>query len=272
MVRSCPIVMPTSAPVVSARSVGRLKRAQQRERLVVDADDLQPGAPTRLEVAVDDVPVCDDEQDAPPLGAVLRRALLEDDVVEYRLIERDREDLLRPEANRVLEHLRVGDALDLECPDADAIVRDSEPHGVLRQLVKVEEPLQRVAQGLGVADLAGDDETGLERLACDVHELGRAVVGDVRGRDLRRADLEPDELLRALLLALLRGLRRLRAPSARSCAGARSGGAPRRAPARPGSLARRRWRCRRPRGHPRARRQRRRLPLHRPTSSSTSCE
>ena len=100
------------------------------------------------------------------------RALLEDDVVEYRLIERDGQHLLRPEANRILEHVRVGDAFDLEGPYADAIVRDTEPHGVLRQLVKVEETLQRVAKRLRVADLAGDDDTGLERLARDVHELG----------------------------------------------------------------------------------------------------
>ena len=43
-----------------------LERAQQGERLEVDPDDLQAGASARLQVAIDDLAVGDDEEDALP--------------------------------------------------------------------------------------------------------------------------------------------------------------------------------------------------------------
>ncbi len=155
------------------------------------------------------------------VGAVLALALVEDDVVEHGLVERDRKDLLGAEADRVLELLLVRDSVDLEDAHADPVVRDTEPNAALRKLVELEEALERVAQRVRVADLAGDDEAGLERLAERVDQLGSAVVDDLRGCDLGGTDLETDELLRALLLPLLRSallarLRLLRAAAAES--------------------------------------------------------
>ena len=212
---------PAGRLVSSCRS---LERAQQGERLEVDPDDLQAGAPARLQVAIDDLAVGDDEEDALPGRAVLALALVEDDVVEHGLVERDRKNLLGAEADRVLELLLVRDAVDLEDAHADPVVRDTEPNAALRKLVELEEALERVAQRIRVADLAGDDEAGLERLAERVDQLGSAVVDDLCGCDLGGADLEADELLRALLLPLLRGAL-LASPSAPSRRGGRIGAA-----------------------------------------------
>ena len=46
------------------RGRGLGDRAQERERLEVDADDLEPGLPAGVDVAVDELAVGDDEQDA----------------------------------------------------------------------------------------------------------------------------------------------------------------------------------------------------------------
>ncbi len=203
VVRSWPIATATSPPDVSLSSRRSLERAQQGECLEVDPDDLQAGASARLQVAIDDLTVGDDEEDALPRGAVLALALVEDDVVEHGLVERDRKNLLGAEADRVLELLLVPDSVDLEDAHADPVVRDAEPNAALRKLVELEEALERVAQRIRVADLARDDEAGLERLTERVDQLGRAVVDDVCGCDLGGADLEADELLGALLLPLL---------------------------------------------------------------------
>src|SRR5262249_14554067 len=139
-------------------------------------------------------------------------ALAEDVVVEHRLLDRDRQRLLGAETNRVLELPRVLDAADLEHPDADAVVGDAEPHALARKLVLAEERLQLLGEQLRLADLAADDDAVAERLARDLDELGHAVVHDPRGRELRAADLEADQALRALAVAgaLLAGARRLR--------------------------------------------------------------
>ena len=81
--------------------------AQQRERLEVDPDDLEPRLAAGVDVAVDELAVGDDEEHAPERLAVLGHALGEHLVVEHRLLERDRQHLLRAEANRVRELLRI---------------------------------------------------------------------------------------------------------------------------------------------------------------------
>ena len=81
--------------------------------------------------------------------------------------------------------------------------------------MELEEPLERLAERIRIPDLAGDDETRLERLPEDFDELGCSVVDDVRRGDLRRADLQADELL---LTLVLRGLRLLRLFLGRSAA------------------------------------------------------
>src|SRR5207302_5116093 len=136
-------------------------------------------------------------------------------VVEHRLVDRDRQRLLRAEPDRVRELFLIGDARDVERADTDAIVGDPEAHALLRQLVLGEELLQRFGERGGVAQLSAHDDPGLERLARDLQQLRSAVVRNTRGCELRRADLQADEALRALgaagrldlrllLLALLR--------------------------------------------------------------------
>ena len=203
VVRSWPMATATSAPELESRSSGASSERRSANASRSMPTTWRPARRHACEVAVDDLAIGDDEEDALPLGAVLAHLLVEDDVVEHGLVERDREHLLGSEADRVLELQRVGDALDLEDADADAVVGDPEADAALRQLVKLEEALQRVAERLGVANLARDDEARLERLAEDLDELGCAVVDDLRGRELGRADLEADELLRALVLARL---------------------------------------------------------------------
>ena len=121
--------------------------------------------------------------------------LVENAEVEHCFIERDGQRLLRAEVNRVGELLVLGDADDVEDPDADAIARDAEPDALLRKLVACEEALERLAERFRIAKLSTDDDSGRERLAGELLHLGDAVVRDARGGELRRPDLQADELL-----------------------------------------------------------------------------
>jgi hypothetical protein len=79
--------------------------------------------------------------------------------------------------------------------------------------VLAEERVERAAEAGDVAHLAADDDPVLERLACDLDDARSAVVLDVGGGELRRADLDADELL------VLRP--RLGAAARRACARSR---------------------------------------------------
>ncbi len=184
--------------------------AQQRERLEVDAGERDAGLLARGHVALDELAIRDDEQDALHRSAVLVAALTEDVVVEHRLVERDRKRLLRAEADRVLELLLVVDAHEVENADADAVAGDAEPHVLARKLVLGEELLQREGECFGIAHFAADDDALLERLARHLNELGGPVVDDTRGRELRRADLQADEALDRMAAAGVRFRSRLR--------------------------------------------------------------
>ena len=221
MERSCPTETATSAPrsAAAALDVRRRDGAQQREGLEVDPDDLEPRLAAGVDVAVDELAVGDDEEHAPQRLAVLGHALGEHLVVEHRLLERDRQHLLRTEADRVRELLRILDPGHLERADADPVVGDPEPHAALRQLVGGEERLQRHRERLGIAQLAVDDDPVLERDAGGLDELGRLGVADPRSGDLGAADLEADELLAAAAAARQRGQRR-------ATTGDRASGAP----------------------------------------------
>ena len=178
--RSEPTVTTTIAALPA--SLGPVAEgAQERERLEIDADELDAGLLASGHITVDEVPVGDDEQHAMGPCTLFVDGLPEDLVIEDGLFERDRQRLLGAKANGVLELLRVGDATDLERPDADAIACDAESHALLRKLVVLEEPLQCLGERFGLAKLAADDDSGIERLLCDLDELGGAVVHDSRG-------------------------------------------------------------------------------------------
>ena len=78
------------------------------------------------------------------------------------------------------------------------------------EVVPLEEVAQRDRERLWVAKLSADDDAVVERLPHGLHELGRAAVVDARRCDLRAADLEADDLLRAAARTRRLGERRLR--------------------------------------------------------------
>ena len=160
------------------------ERAQKREGFEVDPREPDAGLLAGRHVAVDQLAVGDDEQDPADLVAVLVDAVAEHLVVEHCLLDRDRQHLLRAEADRVLELLRIVDPGDLEDADADAVVGDPEADALPRQLVLPEERAQLFGEELWLAQLPAYDETVVELLAGDLDELGRAVVDDAGGRKL----------------------------------------------------------------------------------------
>ena len=210
--RSCPTETATSAPrsepLLESCGGATARSSANASRSIPTI--WRPGLAAGVDVAVDELAVGDDEEHAPERLAVLGDALGEDLVVEHRLLERDRQHLLGPEANRIRELLRVLDPRHLEGADADPVVGDAEPDAALGQLVLGEEGLERDGQRLGVAQLAVDDDAVVERGASRLDELGGLAVAHAGGRDLGAADLETDELLAAAATARQRRQRRQR--------------------------------------------------------------
>src|SRR5262249_54775158 len=120
------------------------------------------------------------EQDPARDAAVLLLALAEHLPVDDGFLDRDRQHFVRTEADGVLELVHVLDAADLEDPDADPVVRDSEANTLAGPLVALEEVLQCGREALEVAELAADDHARLEILARDLDQLRDAVVVDAR--------------------------------------------------------------------------------------------
>ena len=146
--RSWPTLTTTCAPVGVAR-VGarrRRERAQHRERLEVDARELDACLLAGEHVAVDELAVGDDEQHAPHGLPRLRvdvppRARCQSSTASSSGIGNvscARKRIAFASCSRIV------DAGDLEGADADAVVGDAEPHALLRQLVLREELLERL--------------------------------------------------------------------------------------------------------------------------------
>ena len=174
------------------------ERAEERERLEVDPGKLDSGLLAGGDIALDEVAVGNDEQDPPGRRALGVGRLAQHVVVEHRLFHRNRQHFLRAVANRVLELLRIVDSRDLEHTDTDAVVGDSEPDVLARQLVLAEEILEGHGQNLGLTQLPADDHAALEVFTGHLDEFGGAVVDDAGGRELRCTDLQADELAYAL--------------------------------------------------------------------------
>ena len=145
----------------------------------------------------------------------------DDAVVDDRLVDGDRDDLVRAEEHRVRELRLVVDAGDVEHADADRVRREPDADAAARKLADTEELVEAGREGGHVHDLAAGDDAGGQRLPLDLEQLRAAVaVDDARGRDLRRAELDADELgVRGLgaetraLLALAGLCRRRLAPA-----------------------------------------------------------
>src|SRR4029077_16601846 len=90
--------------------------------------------------------------------------------------------------------------------NAHAIRSDPETDATARQFVFGEETVERLTKSGNVADFAGDDDAGSKRRSRQLEKPSAVVVHHPRGRDLRRADLEPDELLLLRPLGLRRRL------------------------------------------------------------------
>ena len=121
--------------------------------------------------------------------------LAEDVEVHHGFVDRNRQKLVRPEADRVGELVLVLDPGDLDLADADSSVRKTEPDVLPRKIVLLEERRQRSTERNRVAHLAARHDAGRKGLAMKLEHLLGAVVRDVGGRDLRRADFEAHELL-----------------------------------------------------------------------------
>jgi hypothetical protein len=147
------------------KRLGVDERAQQAERLEVDAGEPDAGGLRHLRIGLDLVAWGNHEQDAPGRLARLVRALLEHAVVEHGLVLGDGQHLVRLEADGVVEAGLVVDAGDLERADADAVARDADADVLLRQAVLVEEQLQHVRERVPVSNLAVDDQAAVDRPA-----------------------------------------------------------------------------------------------------------
>ena len=103
--------------------------------------------------------------------AAVERLRADDVVVHDGLVHRDRQRFVSAERDGVGELLLVVDPVDVQDADADAVRADAEPDALARQLVLLEELVERAGERRDVPDLAADDDAGLERLA---RELARA--------------------------------------------------------------------------------------------------
>src|SRR5882724_5205890 len=100
----------------------------------------------------------------------------DDVVIHHRLVHRDRERLVRTERDGVGELLLVVDSVDVEDADTDPVRSDPEANAFPRQIVLLEELVERTAERRDVADLSADDDAGLERLAGELDQLRATVV------------------------------------------------------------------------------------------------
>ncbi len=135
------------------------------------------------------------QHDAPGDAAIVVRLLADDVVVEHGLVHRNRQRFVSAEPYGVPELSGIVDPLDVERAHTDAVRADADADALARELVLGEERVERIAECRDIADLAANDDSGRKRLTGQLHELRRAVVDDTCRCQLRRADLEPDDLL-----------------------------------------------------------------------------
>src|SRR4051812_25909509 len=170
------------------------ERAEQRERLEVDAGELDTCAAAGRRVRVHELAIRDDEKNT-LLGLAFLDGLAKHLVVEQRLVDRNRQRLLGAETHGVRDLLRVLDPHQLDRPDTDPVVRDADPNVALRQAVPLEEELERLGERGDVLDLAAGDDPARNRLTGDLDEPRRAVHLDGGRREERGPDLEADSFL-----------------------------------------------------------------------------
>jgi hypothetical protein len=161
VVRSWPMfttVVAASGWASSSTATGSLTARRSANAFEVDPGQVELRGVGCCEVALDRVAVGDDEQDLARDRTVVVGLGREHVVVDHRLVERHGKHLVGAEPDRVLELLLVVDAGDLDHADADAAVREAEPHVAARQRVGREELCQRLAERSGIANLAAVDD------------------------------------------------------------------------------------------------------------------
>src|SRR5437660_1482263 len=79
-------------------------------------------------------------------------------------------------------------------PSETANVERSWPNAFLGQAVLPEELFERLGERVGIAELPADDDARGERFARRLEQLCRPVVRDTCRSELRRADLQADNL------------------------------------------------------------------------------
>ena len=155
---------------------------------VVDADQSHAGAAHRLGDPGEHLAARGDRDDV-DVGGALTVDGGDHLPVEDRAVQRHRDVVLGREADGRLELVAVLDPRQADRAHRDLLVRDPDPH-LARELVLGKQRLDRVAEGVGVRDLAVPDRTRGQRgdavpshadRAVDAH-LGR---GDAPGIESR---------------------------------------------------------------------------------------
>src|SRR5215203_988161 len=167
----------------------------------VDSDGLEPGTLDRPEERINHFPSGGNDDDVDHRRSVLlARGTPHDLVLEDRLVERHRDLLLRLEADRGVELLRVVDRWQAKGADDDPLVADPETDP-LGELVVGKERLQRAGDSIRLGDLSLVKRARRQRGDRGAGHLDRAVPADLSRGDAAGLDVESDQIAVDLLLA-----------------------------------------------------------------------
>jgi hypothetical protein len=173
------------------------ERPDHAERGKIDAGRLQARLAHRLHQAGEHVAAGGDRDHVDALAAVLRGRPAHDLPVHDRLLKRHRDVVLRLEADRRLQLLRVVDLRQSQGSHRDPLIGDAEAY-VLRELVLGKQLLQGLAQGAGIGHLALTEHAGPQRDDAEAGHLGATVALDLAGGNAPGLDIETDHCLALL--------------------------------------------------------------------------
>ena len=182
-----------------ARGLARRQRAHHAEGGEIDAFELEPGVPGRLNEAVDHLAADGDDHDALARPR-LRLDQPERHEVEDRLVHRHRDVVGRRGLDGGGERLVVLERRQVERAHDDALVGHAQADA-LGQVVLLEERLQGLAERDGVGDLAVAQDARAKLGDGAAADGDVTVDADLSGRDVGGVEIEPDD--RRVVLAVL---------------------------------------------------------------------
>ena len=179
---------------VHAEGVGVSRCADDGEGREVDHDRRQPCVLHCVEARTDHLAAGGDEQHAQHPDAGVVGELFERMEVHDGLVDRDRNEVLHLEGERVAQLLRLHPQ-QIDLTHDDLLVRDAENDSLGRELRLVPEHLQRCGDGVPIEDLAIDDGTdGQGDLTEALEGITAAANRKLGGAYRRRPDIETDGL------------------------------------------------------------------------------